>query len=195
LKEALEVFAALRDIGEIRGYVGSLQGQIGSIQGQIGALHGRIGAIHGQEGSLQGKIGSIQGERGSLQGEIGSHQSAIGNLRSARSSASDDLKRRIDREIEQHEAAIRKLKAKLDDGTFARRLAKAEAELRDFQQDSHRRILEIERQIGEFRSEEKIGQIEKEIENVHAEERIDEIERRVAPAIERLRERMDQLGG
>jgi chromosome segregation ATPase len=195
LKEALEVFAAYRAIGDIQGHVGSLQGEIGSIQGQIGSLQGSIGSIQGEEGRLQGKIGSIQGEQGSLQGEIGSHQGAIGNLQAARSSASDDLKRRLDGEIQGHEAAIRKLEAKRDDGTLARRLAEAEAELRAFQQGSRERIRELERQIAAIQSENKIGQLEQQIESVHAEERIDEIERRVAPARERLEALIRKLGG
>jgi chromosome segregation ATPase len=194
LKEALEVFAAYRAIGDIRGHVGSLQGEIGSIQGEIGALQGHIGSIQGEEGSLQGKIGSIQGERGGLQGEIGGHQGAIGILRAARSSASADSRRRIDGEIEQHEAAIRKLEAEQDDGTLARRLAQAEAELRAFQQASPGRIRELERQIAAIQSENEIGRLEQEIEDVHAEERVDEIERRVAPASERLRALMRKLG-
>lgn len=197
LKEALEVFAAYRAIGSIRGHVGSLQGEIGSIQGEIGALQGRIGAIQGEEGSLQGKIGAIQGEMGSLQGEIGSHQGAIGSLQAARSSASEDLKRRIDREIGEHEAAIRKLEAERDDGTLARRLAEAQAELRAFQRESRGRIhvLENERQIAEIQSEDRIGQLEKQIEDLHAEERVDEIERRVAPTLERLEVMIRKLGG
>jgi predicted nucleic acid-binding Zn-ribbon protein len=194
LKEALEAYVAIREIGSIQGHVGSLRGQIGSIQGQIGSLQGRIGSIQGEEGSLQGKIGSIQGEQGSLQGAIGSHQGAIGNLQAARSSASAELKRMIDREIEQHEAAIRKLEAKLDDGTLAERLAAAEAELRAFQKGARGKILEIERQIAAIRSENVIPQLEKEIENVRAEERIAEIERRVAPAIERLKALVRKLG-
>ena len=195
LKEALEVTGAIREIGSIQGHVGSLQGHIGSIQGEIGALQGQIGSIQGEEGSLEGKIGAIQGEMGSLLGEIGSHQGAIGSLQGARSSASDDLRKRIDREIEQHEAAIRKLEAERDDGTQARRLAKAEAELRAFQRGSRERILELERQIAAIRSKNEIGQLEEEIDNFRAEERVDEIERRMAPAVERLRAQMRKLGG
>jgi predicted nucleic acid-binding Zn-ribbon protein len=194
LKEAFEVVAAFRAIGSIQGHVGSLQGQIGSIQGQIGALQGRIGAIQGEEGSLQGKIGAIQGEQGSLQGQIGSHQGAIASLQAARGVASDDLKRRIEREIQQHVAAIRKLEAERDGGTLARRLAEAKAELRAFQQGSRGRILEIERQIAGIRIEDEIPLIEQEIEDFHAQERIDEIERRMAPAMERLTELMRKLG-
>jgi predicted nucleic acid-binding Zn-ribbon protein len=108
--------------------------------------------------------------------------------------ASDDLKRRIEREIQEHEGAIRKLEAERDGGTLARRLAEAKAELRAFQQGSRGRILELERQIAAIRSEDKIPRIEQEIENFHAQERIDEIERRVAPAMERLTELMRKLG-
>src|SRR5262249_50842301 len=150
------------------------RGQIGSIQGQIGALQGKIGAIRGEEGSLQGKIGSIQGEQGSLQGEIGSHQGAIGNLRTARGSASADLKRRIDQEVKEHEAAIQKLEAERDSGTLSRRLTEAEAELRAFQPGARQRIVDLERQIAAIRSKNTIAQLEKEVESLHAEERIDE---------------------
>ena len=195
LAEALEVFAAYRAIGSIRGHVGSLQGHIGSIQGEIGSLQGRIGAIQGEEGSLQGQIGSIQGEIGSLEGEIGSHQGAIGNLQAGRSSASNDLRKRIDREIREHEAAIRELEAKRDDGTFARRLEQAERELRAFRESSRGKIQELERQIAAIESENEIGRLEKEIENFRAEERVSEIERRVAPAVERLGALMRKLGG
>src|SRR5262245_54351221 len=131
LDEALATVASFRAIGELQGHVGSLQGQIGAIQGRIGALQGRIGAIQGEEGALQGKIGAIQGqegalqgrigaiqgEQGSLQGQIGSHQGAIGSLRAARGVAtSDDLRKHLDREIQAHEAAIRKLEDEKDHG-------------------------------------------------------------------------------
>lgn len=194
LEEALAAVAAFRAIGEIQGHVGSLQGQIGAIQGQIGALQGRIGAIQGEEGSLQGKIGAIQGERGSLQGQIGSLQGAIGSLQGARGSASDDLRKRIDLEIQSHEAAIRKLEAERDEGALSRRLAEAEAELRVFQQSSTGKIADLERQIHAIRSENEIGDLEKAIDSVHAEERIDEIERRVAPNLDRLKALIDKLG-
>ncbi len=194
LDEALAAMAAFRAIGEIRGHVGSLRGEIGSIQGHIGSLQGRIGSIRGEEGSLRGKIGSIHGERGSLQGEIGSHQGAIGSLRGARVSASNDLKQRIDREIRVHEAAIRELEAKRDDGAFSRRLEEAEAELRAFQKRSRGKIAELERQIDAIQSQNKIAELEEEIESVHAEERIEKIERRMAPTVERLKDLIDELG-
>jgi beta-lactamase regulating signal transducer with metallopeptidase domain len=194
LKEALEAFAAFREIGSIQGHVGSLRGQIGSIQGRIGSLQGRIGSIQGEEGSLQGKIGAIQGERGSLQGAMGTHQGAIGNLQAARSSASAELKRMIDREIEVHQTAIRKLEGEKDDGALARRLAEAETELSAFQKGARGKILEIERQIAAIRSENVIPQLEKDIENLRAPERISEIERRAAPAVERLKALISKLG-
>jgi beta-lactamase regulating signal transducer with metallopeptidase domain len=194
LEEALAVVAGFRAIGEIQGHVGSLQGQIGAIQGRIGSLQGRIGAIQGEEGSLQGRIGAIQGEQGSLQGQIGSHQGAIGGLQAARGVASDDLRKQLDREIQAHEAAIRKLEAEKDDGEVARRLAKAEAELRAFQQSSRGKIADLERQIDAIRSEDEIEELEKEIDSLHADERIDEIERRVAPRLDRLKALIDELG-
>ena len=195
LDTALEVIAALSEIGEIRGHVGSLQGQIGSIQGQIGSLQGRIGSIQGEEGSLQGRIGAIEGERGSLNGETGSHQGAIGSLEAARSSASDDLRKQIDLEIQQHEAAIRELEVRRDQGDFPRRLADAQAALRAFQQSPRGKIADLERQIDAIRSRNEIEALERDIEDVHAEERIDAIERRVAPTVERLEELIRKLGG
>jgi len=194
LEEALAAVAAFRAIGEIQGHVGSLQGQVGALQGRIGSLQGRIGAIQGEEGSLQGKIGAIQGEQGSLQGQIGSHQGVIGSLQAARGVASDDLRKQIDREIQAHEAAIRKLEAEKDDGELARRLAEAEAELRAFQRSSRGKIADLERQIDAIRSEDEIGELEKEIDSLHADERIDEIERRVAPRLDRLKALIDKLG-
>jgi beta-lactamase regulating signal transducer with metallopeptidase domain len=195
LKEALEAYVAFREIGSIQGHVGSLRGQIGSIHGRIGSLQGRIGSIRGEEGSLQGKIGAIHGERGSLQGAIGSHRGAIANLRAARSSASDELRKMIDREIEGHEAAIKKIEAERDDGALARRLAEAEAELSAFQKGARGKIAEIERQIAAIQSENVIAQLEKEIEDFRAPERIAEVERRVAPAVERLKALVRKLGG
>src|SRR5262245_26068466 len=214
LKEAFEVVAAFRAIGSIQGHVGSLQGEIGSIQGQIGALQGRIGAIQGEEGSLQGKIGAIQGEQGSLQGQIGSHQGAISSLQSARGVASADLRKQLDREIQAHEAAIKKLEAEKNDGELARRLAEAEADLRAFQQSSRGRlaqaeadlrafqqssrgkIADLERQIDALRSRSdgEIGELEKEIDDLHADESIDEIKRHVAPRVDRLKALIDELG-
>lgn len=194
LDEALATVAAFREIGELQGHVGSLQGQIGAIQGRIGALQGRIGAIQGEEGSLQGKIGAIQGEQGSLLGRIGAIQGVIGSLQAARGVASADLRKQIDREIQAHEAAIRKIEAEKDDGELARRLARAEAELRAFQQSSRGKIADLERQIDAIRSEDEIRELEKEIDNLHADEQIDEIERGVAPRLDRLKTLIDKLG-
>src|SRR5262245_4342407 len=227
LDEALATVASFRAIGELQGHVGSLQGQIGAIQGRIGALQGRIGAIQGEEGALQGKIGAIQGqegalqgrigaiqgEQGSLQGQIGSHQGAIGSLRAARGVAtSDDLRKHLDREIQAHEAAIRKLEDEKDHGDLSRRLAEAEANLRAFQQISRGRIAEaeanlrafqqssrgkiadLERQIDAIHGEDGIAGLEKEIDGLHADERIDEIERRAAPRLDRLKALIDRLG-
>jgi predicted nucleic acid-binding Zn-ribbon protein len=194
IDEALAAVAAFRAIGEIQGHVGSLQGQIGAIQGRIGSLQGRIGAIQGEEGSLQGRIGAIQGEQGSLQGHIGRHQGMIGSLQAARGVASDDLRKQIDREIQAHEATIKKLEAEKNDGELARRLAKAEAELRAFQQSSRGKIADLERQIDALRSEDEIGEFEKEIDSLQADERVDEIERRVAPRLDRLKALIDKLG-
>ena len=194
LEEALAAVTAFREIGEIQGHVGGLQGEIGAIQGRIGSLQGRIGAIQGEEGSLQGKIGAIQGEQGSLQGQIGSHQGAIGSLQAARGVASDDLRKQIDREIQAHEAAIRKLEAEKDDGELARRLAEAEAELRAFQQSSRGKIADLERQIEAIRSEDEVGELEKEIDGLHADESIGEIKRRVAPRLDTLKALIDKLG-
>ena len=194
LEEALASLAACRAIGEIRGHVGSLQGQIGSIQGEIGSLQGSIGAIQGEEGSLQGRIGAIQGERGGLDGEIGGHQGAIGGLQGARGSASDDLRKQIDREIQAHEAAIKRLEAEKEKGDLPRRLAEAEAELRAFRKSSRGKIADLERKIEAIRSENGIAALEKQIEGLHAEERIDEIERRSAPSLDRLKALIDKLG-
>src|SRR5262245_7524947 len=194
LEEALAAVAAFRAIGEIQGHVGSLQGQIGRIQGQVGSLQGRIGAILGDEGSLQGKIGAILGEHGGLQGQIGSHAGAIASLQAARGVARADLRKQLDSEIQAHEAAIERLEAEKDDGEFARRLAKAEAELRDFQHSSRGMIAALERQIAALHSEDKIREVEQEIDGLHAEERVDEIERRLAPNLDRLKSLIDKLG-
>ena len=195
LKDALEAVAAFRAIGQIQGEVGTLQGEIGTIQGKIGTLQGRIGTIQGKQGTLQGKIGSIQGEQGTLQGEIGTHQGAIGSLEGARWSASADLKKQIDKEIQEHEAAIRKLEAENDTGTLSRRLSEAEAELRAFQQSSSGQIRDLERQIEAIHSENQIAKLEKQIDDLHADDRIAEINRRLAPTLERLKARIVELGG
>jgi beta-lactamase regulating signal transducer with metallopeptidase domain len=193
LANALEVLAAYRAIGSIQGQVGSLQGQIGSIQGQVGSLQGQIGTVQGQIGSLQGRIGSIQGEQGSLQGAIGSHQGAIGGLQGARWRASDAQQARIDREIREHEAAIRKLEAEMGSRGIGRRIAEAEEELRAFEQTAQGRIGEIEQQVKDVRAEERISALEKQIEELHADERIREIEQRMKPALERLKADIDHL--
>lgn len=195
LETALEAFAAYREIGGIQGHVGSLQGQIGSIQGRIGALQGRIGAIQGEEGSLQGRIGAIQGERGALEGQIGSHVAAIGSLQAARAAANDDLRKLIDRDIQQHEAAIRELQTKRDQSDLPRRLAKAEADLRAFQESSRGKVADLERQIDAIHGENEIPALEQQIEDVHAEERVDAIERRVAPTVEHLEDLIRNFGG
>jgi predicted nucleic acid-binding Zn-ribbon protein len=195
LETALEAMAALREIGEIQGQVGSLQGRIGSIQGQIGSLQGDIGSIQGQEGSLQGRIGSLQGEQGALSGQIGSHVSAIANLRGAGSAASEDLRQLIDRDIQQHEGAIRELETRRDQGDLPRRLADAQAALRAFQQSSRGKITALERQIDAIRGKNEIGDLEQDIADLHAQERIDAIELRVAPTVERLEALMRKLGG
>jgi chromosome segregation ATPase len=194
LRDALEVVAAQREIGEIQGKVGSLQGEIGAVQGQIGALQGEIGAVQGQIGALQGRIGAIQGERGSLQGEIGGHQGAIGGLQAARSAASASLQQQIDGEIRQHESEIRKLEAKLDSGSLAQRLSAAEADLAAFEKTAHGNVAELERKIDAIREQDRIGELEKQIEAIHADDRIDVIKRRAAPAVERLLARIRQLG-
>jgi predicted nucleic acid-binding Zn-ribbon protein len=195
LKDALEVVSAYHQIGEIQGEVGSLQGEIGRVQGEIGSLQGEIGRVQGEIGSLQGRIGRVQGERGGLQGEIGSHQGAIGSLEGARWNASRSRQRQIDGEIQQHEAEIRKLEAKLESSAFRSRLDAAEDELEAFQKSADGKIAELERQIDAIRSEDKVGKLEKEIEALHADDRIDEIKRRVAPTLERLKTRIRQLGG
>jgi chromosome segregation ATPase len=194
LETALEAMAERREIGAIQGQVGSLQGQIGSIQGQIGSLQGSIGSIQGQEGSLQGRIGSIHGEQGALSGQIGSHEGAIASLRSARPSASDDLRKLIDHDIQEHEAAIRELETRRDQGDLTRRLADAEAALRAFQQSSRGKIAELERQIDAIRGKNEIAGLEQDIADLHAQERVDAIERRVAPTVERLQALMRKLG-
>ena len=194
LADALEVVSAFRAIGSIQGEVGDLQGQIGSIQGEIGSLQGQIGSIQGEEGSLQGKIGSIHGEVGSLQGRIGSHQGAIANLQAARGRASAATGQQLDRDIREHEAAIRKLEDEIDSGELSRRLAKAEAELRAFQRSSRGEIAQLERRIEAIRSQDGIAELKRQIEELHAEDRIDEIERRMAPALERLKDQIGRLG-
>jgi beta-lactamase regulating signal transducer with metallopeptidase domain/peptidoglycan hydrolase CwlO-like protein len=194
LKDALQVVAAYRAIGNIQGQVGSLQGEIGAVQGEIGSLQGEIGAIQGGIGGLQGKIGSLQGEQGSLQGEIGSHQGAIGGLQAARSQASSGQAAQLDREIETHEAAIRKLEAELGSGQLARKMNEAESELQREQAKGEREIAELERKIEALEGEQKIGKLEKQIEELHADERIREIEKRMQPALDRLEAASRQLG-
>jgi phage host-nuclease inhibitor protein Gam len=194
LKDALEVVSAYHEIGEIQGEVGSLQGEIGRVQGEIGSLQGEIGRVQGEIGSLQGRIGRVQGERGGLQGEIGSHQGAIGSLEGARWNASRSRQQQIDGEIQQHEAEIRKLEAKLESSAFRSRLSEAEAELSAFQKSADGKIAELERQIDAIRREDKIGRLEKEIEALHVDDRIDEIKRRVAPTLDRLKAQIRKLG-
>jgi beta-lactamase regulating signal transducer with metallopeptidase domain/predicted nucleic acid-binding Zn-ribbon protein len=194
LKDALQVVAASREIGSIQGQVGSLQGEIGEVQGQIGSLQGEIGAIQGEIGGLQGKLGELQGEQGSLQGEIGSHQGAIGGLEAARSQASSGLAAQLEREIETHEAAIRKLEAELESGNLSRRMKDAEAELEREEKKSEREIKELESKIEALQGDQKIGKLEKQIEDIHADERIREIEKRTQPALDRLKAASRQLG-
>jgi chromosome segregation ATPase len=194
LRDALQVVEGYREIGSIQGKVGSLQGEIGTLQGRIGSLQGEIGEVQGHVGGLQGKLGSIQGEEGSLQGAIGSHQGAIGGLEAARSQASPGLRAELDREIETHEAAIRKLEAELESGDLHRRLASAEAELQRAEAASRDQIAELERKIEALRGDEQIGKLERQIEDIHADERISDIELRVKPALERLKEAIQRLG-
>ena len=192
LADALQVVAAYREIGSIQGHVGSLQGEIGSIQGDVGSLQGEIGSIQGQVGGLQGKVGSIQGEQGSLQGAIGSHQGAIGGLEAARWQASSGLRSQLDREIETHRAAIRKLEAELENGELARRMAEAEAELQRAEAKSQDEIAALERKIEAVNADQKIEKLEKQIEDIHADERIREIEKRMKPALDRLTDEMQR---
>jgi len=194
LKDALQVVAASREIGSIQGQVGSLQGEIGEVQGEIGSLQGEIGSIQGEIGGLQGKLGELQGEQGSLQGEIGSHQGAIGGLEAARSQASSGLSAQLEREIETHEAAIRKLEAELASGELSRRMKDAEAELSRGEAKGQRDIAELERKIEALQGDQKIGKLEKQIEAIHADERIREIEKRTQPALDRLKATSRQLG-
>jgi beta-lactamase regulating signal transducer with metallopeptidase domain len=190
LADALEVVAAYRAIGSIQGEVGSLQGAIGSIQGDIGSLQGQIGSIQGEEGSLQGKVGSIQGEEGSLEGAIGGHQGAIGSLEAERWRADGARLERIDRQIREHEDAIRKLEAERTSGSLSRRLSEAEAELQAFHKTGGDRIAELQHQIEAMKAEDGIGRLERQIEDLHADDRIREIERRMKPALERLKARL-----
>jgi chromosome segregation ATPase len=194
LDDALEVVAAFQAIGAIQGKKGSLQGRIGSIQGEVGSLQGKIGAIQGRIGSLQGKVGSIQGEQGGLRGAIGGHRGAIGGLQAGRSRASAALRTQIDREIEEHEAAIRTLEREIERRGFERRIQDAEVELRAAGDEARSEIARLERQIVEVRAEERIRELRKQIEDLHAEDRIREIERRMRPALDRLRARVDRLG-
>jgi predicted nucleic acid-binding Zn-ribbon protein len=169
--------------------------QIGSIQGQVGSLQGQIGSIQGEVGSLQGKVGSIQGERGSLQGQIGSHQGAIGGLQGSRWQADAAQKARIDREIDTHEAAIRKLEAEMDARDFPARLTAAEKELDSFDGgEAKTRIADLARQIQDVRADERIAALEKQIRDLHADERIQEIEGRTKPVVERLKRQAAQPG-
>ena len=195
LGDALAAINGYRQIGSIQGQVGSLQGQIGSIQGEVGSRQGEIGSIQGQIGSLQGKVGSIQGERGSLQGQIGSHQGAIGGLQGSRWQADAAQKARIDREIDTHEAAIRKLEAEMDARDFPARLTAAEKELASFDRGEARtRIADLERQIQDVRADERIAALERQIRDLHADERIQEIEGRTKPVVERLKRQAAQPG-
>jgi beta-lactamase regulating signal transducer with metallopeptidase domain/predicted nucleic acid-binding Zn-ribbon protein len=187
LKDALEAVAGFREIGSIQGEVGSLQGEIGSIQGRIGALQGKIGSLQGEEGSLQGKVGAIQGEQGGLEGEIGGHEGAIGGLEAKRWRADEAELARIDRQIEDHRKAIRKLEEELKTGSLPQRLSQAEADLRDFQKSGGERIAAVQRQIAAIEAEDGIGRLERQIEDLHADARIAEIERRMKPALGRLK--------
>jgi beta-lactamase regulating signal transducer with metallopeptidase domain len=193
LADALQVVAAHREIGSIQGHVGSLQGEIGGIQGEVGALQGEIGAVQGRIGGLQGALGSIQGEQGGLQGAIGGHQGAIGGLEAARSQASSGLRAEIDREIETHRAAIRKLEAELQGGDLSRRMANAEAELRREEAKSRDEIAALERKIEAVNAGGKIQALEKQIEDIDADERIREIEKRMKPALDRLKDAVQRL--
>ena len=194
LADALRVVASYREIGRIQGQVGSLQGEIGSIQGEIGALQGEIGGIQGHLGSLQGQVGSIQGEQGGLQGEIGGHEGAIGGLEAARSEASPGLRAQIDKEIETHRVAIRKLEAELESGDLQRRMAQAEAELQRAETASRGQIAALERKIDVLEGDQKIGRLERQIQDIHADERIAEIELRLKPVLERLNAAIERLG-
>lgn len=194
LADALEVVAAEHEVGALQGEVGRLQGRIGTIQGEIGRLQGEIGRIQGEIGALQGRVGRAQGEIGSLQGEIGGHQGAIGSLEGSRWNASATREKQIDAEIAQHEAAIRKLEARLESSDATKRLRGAEAELAALEESSRGRIAGLERQIDAIRSQDGIGELEKQIEDLHAEDRIDELKRRVAPTVERLAARVRAFG-
>ena len=193
LKDALQVVAAHREIGRVQGHVGSLQGEIGGIQGEIGALQGEIGSVQGRIGGLQGALGSLQGEQGGLQGAIGGHQGAIGGLEAARSQASSGLRDQIDREIETHRVAIRKLEAELQSGDLSRRMANAEAELRREEAKSRDEIAALERKIQAVNADQKIQALEKQIEDIDADERIREIEKRMKPALDRLKDAVQRL--
>jgi hypothetical protein len=193
LADALQVVAAHREIGSIQGHVGSLQGEIGAIQGEIGGLQGEIGAVQGRIGGLQGELGSLQGEQGGLQGAIGGHQGAIGGLEAARSQASSGLRDQIDREIETHRAAIRKLEAELEGPDLSRRMANAEAELRREEAKGQGEIAALERKIEAVNADRKIQALEKQIEDIDADERIREIEKRMKPALDRLKDAVQRL--
>jgi beta-lactamase regulating signal transducer with metallopeptidase domain len=192
LADALEVAAAARAIGTIQGQVGSLEGEIGSIQGEIGSLEGKIGSIEGEIGSLQGKVGSIQGDQGSLEGEIGTHEGAIGGLEAARDQASPALRKQIDSEIREHEAAIEKLRTEISSGKLARRKQAAEEELKTAEAGAQERIAAVKREMTEVHAEARIEKLHREIKEIHAEQRIHELERQMEPAVERLKGRIDR---
>ena len=94
---------------------------------------------------------------------------------------------RIDRKIDEHQKAIRKLEEELKTGSLPRRLHEAEAELRDFEKSGHERIAEVQRQIDAIKAEDGIGRLERQIEDLHADTRVAEVERRMKPALERLK--------
>lgn len=192
LADALEVAAAARAIGTIQGQVGSLEGEIGSIEGEIGSLEGKIGSIEGEIGSLEGKVGSIEGDRGSLEGEIGSHEGAIGGLEAARDQASPTLRKQIDSEIREHEAAIEKLRTELNSGKLARRKQAAEEELKTAEAGAQERIAAVKREMADVHAEERIEKLRREIKEIHADQRILEIEGQMQPAIDRLKGRIDR---
>jgi len=60
LKQVVEIFKPLEEIGSKQGEIGAKQGEIGARQGQIGSKQGEIGVKQGEIGARQGRIGSRQ---------------------------------------------------------------------------------------------------------------------------------------
>jgi beta-lactamase regulating signal transducer with metallopeptidase domain len=171
------------EIARTRGEEARIRGESARVRGQEASIRGETARIRGEEARLRGEIARTRGEAARVQAEASRMEVAITSLEQARRASTDTVTRvRLEAEIEEARRAVVEARQRMNEDDTERRVAEVQQLLEAHREQASARLVELEGLLRGLDTEERVREIEELRRSREAETgtRIQEVEAAVA---------------